>query len=54
MDTEIDILALNMADNWLHVGTAVIAFIAAMMSQRQARDHDAAAAGRNPPRGTGR
>lgn len=50
MDTEIDILALNMADNWLHVGTAVIAFIAAMMSQRQTPHHGTATSGtRNDP-----
>lgn len=42
MDTEVDILSLNMADNWLHIGTAVVAFIAAAMSQRQAPQHTGA------------
>lgn len=48
MDTDVDILALNMADNWLHVGTAAIAFVAAFLSQREAdrrTDTTTAAAG---------
>lgn len=55
MDTEIDILALNTADNWLHIGTAAIAFIAAAMSQREAPRHDTVAPNtRNAPDARGR